>query len=118
MSAEFCLSLGVRFAEMSFGLDFDGAMYNDVYVMTRMVRKQVYIRKDQESLLKRASKELGVTESELIRRGVDQATAGVLKGPRDPEAWAELMKFAQKRGEMKVPQTGRSWTRDELYEDD
>ena len=83
----------------------------------RMVRKQVYIREDQDARLKRASKELGVTESELIRRGVD-ATCSTVKGPRDPEAWAELMAFVKKRAEMKVPQTGRSWTRDELYEDD
>ena len=86
--------------------------------MTRMVRKQVYIREDQESRLKRASKELGVTESELIRRGVDQATAGALKGPRDPASWEEFMAFARKRAKIKVPQTGRTWTRDELYEDD
>ena len=93
-------------------------MYNDVYVMARMVRKQVYIREDQDLRLKRAAKELRVTESELIRRGVDHATASALKGPRDPEAWAELMEFVKKRAEMQVPQTGRSWTRDELYEDD
>ena len=90
-------------------------MYNDVHM--RMVRKQVYISEDQDARLKRASKELGVTESELIRRGVD-ATCSAVKGPRDPEAWAELMAFVKKRAEMKVPQTGRSWTRDELYEDD
>jgi hypothetical protein len=90
-------------------------MYID---MTRMIRKQVYIRDDQESRLKRAAKELGITESELIRRGVDQATAKVMKGPRDPEAWEEAMAFMRKRAAMRVPQTGRSWTRDELYEDD
>jgi hypothetical protein len=61
---------------------------------------------------------LGVTESELIRRGVDQATAQVAKGPRDPKAWEEAMAFMRKRAAMRVPQTGRSWTRDELYEDD
>ena len=86
--------------------------------MVRMVRKQVYIREDQESQLKRAAKTLGVTESELIRRGVDQATAQVVKGPRDPKAWEEAMAFMRKRAAMRVPQTGRSWTRYELYEDD
>jgi hypothetical protein len=86
--------------------------------MSRMIRKQVYIREDQEAQLKRAAKQLGVTESELIRRGVDTATAEAMRGPRDPKAWAELMEFARRRGEMKVPQTGRTWTRDSLYEDD
>jgi hypothetical protein len=93
-------------------------MYNDVYAMTRMVRKQVYIREDQEARLKRAAKELHVTESELIRRGVDRATEEVVKGPRDPKAWDEFMAFARERAKIKVPQTGRNWTRDELYEDD
>jgi hypothetical protein len=83
-----------------------------------MVRKQVYIRADQEARLKRAAKELRLTESELIRRGVDEAVSSALKGPRDPESWAELMEFVKKRAEMQVPQTGRSWTRDDLYEDD
>jgi hypothetical protein len=82
-----------------------------------MVRKQVYISKEQDDRLKRASEVAGVTESELVRRGVDHETAEILKGPRDPEAWAEFMAFAKKRAAMKVPQTGRTWTRDELYED-
>jgi hypothetical protein len=86
--------------------------------MTRMVRKQVYIRRDQEARLKRASKELGITESELIRRGVDKATDEMTKGPRDPKSWAEAMAFMKKRAALNVPQTGRNWTRDELYEDD
>ena len=86
--------------------------------MTRMVRKQVYIRPEQNALLKRRARELGVPESELVRQGIDEATARPPKGPRDPEAWAAFMAFAKKRGEMRVPQTGRTWTRDELYEDD
>jgi len=90
-------------------------MYNDVYM--RMVRKQVYISQDQQARLKRVSKELGVTESELIRRGVD-ATCSVAKGPRDPKAWEEALAFMRERAKLKVPQTGRTWTRDELYEDD
>jgi hypothetical protein len=94
------------------------AMYMMYIVMTRMVRKQVYIRKDQDSRLRRTAKDLGVTESEIIRRGIDHETAEVQNGPRDPQAWAELMEFVKKRAQMKVPQTGRSWTRDELYEDD
>ena len=91
-------------------------MYNDVYM--RMVRKQIYISQDQDARLKRVSKELGVTESELIRRGVDQTTQSVAKGPRDPGAWAEFMAFAKKRAAIKVAQTRRGWTRDDLYEDD
>lgn len=85
--------------------------------MTRMIRKQVYIKPAQEVLLKRAAQEMGVTESELIRRGIDEATSTV-KGPRDPKAWEEALAFMEERAKIKVPQTGRQWTRDDLYEDD
>ena len=48
--------------------------------MARMIRKQVYIREDQDSRLKRASKELGVSESALVRSGLDKVMADALKG--------------------------------------
>ncbi len=81
-----------------------------------MVRKQVYISPEQNRLLKRAAREFGVAESELIRRGVDEATSSV-KGPRDPKAWQEELAFMKERLRIKAPQTGRQWTRDDLYED-
>ena len=42
--------------------------------MGRMVRKQVYIEPEQDELLKRLSKELGVTEAALMRRALDSLT--------------------------------------------
>ena len=100
---------------MELDLDESDAMYNDVCM--RMVRKQVYVSQDQDARLKRVSKELGVTESELIRRGVD-ATCTTVKGPRDPKAWAEFMALAEERARIKAAQVARGWTRDDLYEDD
>lgn len=85
--------------------------------MGRMVRKQVYIAPHQEKLLKRRAKELGVTESELIRRGIDQighVTSGL---PRDYAAWDKAKAFIQERMGIDAPQTGRIWTRDELYDE-
>lgn len=85
--------------------------------MARMVRKQVYITKEQQALLKRRAKALGVPEAEVVRRGIELAgQPGVALRP-DPNAWEELKKDMEKRGRMKVPQTGRSWTREELYEE-
>jgi hypothetical protein len=84
--------------------------------MARMIRKQVYIELGQEELLKRRSRELGVSEAALIRRGIDEVAR---RGPGvlDKKAWEEELAFMKKRARMKVPQTGRSWTRDELYEE-
>jgi hypothetical protein len=51
--------------------------------MRKMVRKQVYIELEQEELLKRRARELGVTESELIRRGINQIVRGAAALPMD-----------------------------------
>ena len=50
-------------------------VYNTMYIngrigMTRMLRKQVYIRPEDQRLLTRAAKRLDVPESEVIRRGI------------------------------------------------
>lgn len=87
--------------------------------MSRMVRKQVYIEPEQEALLKRRARELHVTEAELIRRGIDQVAIGSLRPvpSLDQQAWAEAKAFAKRRRRPIVPQTGRKWTREELYDE-
>lgn len=86
--------------------------------MTRMIRKQVYIEPEQDELLKQRSAELGVTEAELIRRCLDTSLHNVEGQTTDPRAWDEVEAFIEKYRMMDVPQTGRAWTRDELYDDD
>jgi aryl carrier-like protein len=83
----------------------------------RMVRKQIYLEPRQDRLLKARARQLGVTEAELIRQGLDQ----VLDAPAVPpeprlEAWEELMRFFRRRLRMDVPQTGRTWSRGDLYD--
>jgi hypothetical protein len=87
--------------------------------MARMIRKQVYIEERQERTLKRRAKELGLTEAELIRRGIDALDRDPPRAPRPRrlEALAESERYIQKHRRMKVPQTGRRWTREELYEE-
>ena len=86
--------------------------------MSRMIRKQVYIEPRQEELLKRRSRELGISEAELIRRGIDQiAHLPLVALTPSQQAWEEEKTFIQQRMRMNVPQTGRTWTRDELYDE-
>ncbi|MPZ49363.1 MAG: ribbon-helix-helix domain-containing protein [Dehalococcoidia bacterium] len=83
-----------------------------------MVRKQVYIEREQDAALKRLSKRLGVTEAELIRRGIEQVTSeDDEKEAERGEAWKRLEAVMEQRAKMKVPQVERTWTRDELYDD-
>ena len=87
--------------------------------MGRMVRKQLYIEPRQEQLLKRRAKELEISEAELVRRAIDQIehTPTLLSSDLRLRAWEEAKELMEERKKMVVPQTGRSWTRDELYDE-
>lgn len=84
--------------------------------MGRMVRKQIYIKPEQEEALDSRSKELGISEAELIRQYIDDGTARPSAAERE-KALQELLADMKERAKMRVPQTGRDWTRDELYEE-
>ena len=85
--------------------------------MGRMIRKQVYIEPEQEELLKRRSKELGISEAALIRQAIDLLDAADGKSPAARQAWEDELAYMQQRMQLRVPQTGRSWTREEIYEE-
>jgi hypothetical protein len=82
-----------------------------------MIRKQVYITPRHEALLKRRARELGVSEAELIRQGIENAGHGYVAKGYDAQAWNEVRSFMRHRQRLNVPQTERSWKRDELYEE-
>ena len=101
--------------------------------MGRMIRKQVYIEPEQEQLLKRRSKELGISEAALIRQAIDRLGADGDEPPPNRQAWEEAKRviqermklpawqeelaFIKQRMQLRVPQTGRSWTREEIYDE-
>jgi hypothetical protein len=84
-----------------------------------MIRKQVYIDEAQEEFLKQQTKQLGVTEAELIRRGIDmlRSNGPARRAPFDPEAWQHLMAFFAERARLPSTETGRTWTREDAYEE-
>lgn len=85
--------------------------------MSRMVRKQVYIEPEQDRSLKRRARELGVTEAELVRRGIEAVAGGpALAFAADHQAWEEELAFMRERMKIVAPQRGRGWTREELYD--
>ena len=96
-------------------------MYVAMYIggngspMAEMVRKQVYIEPRQEDLLKALAKELGVTESELIRHGIDRGLAGMAEFRPDPAAWKEAERYILRRVRKGPVRGKRRWTREELY---
>ncbi len=85
--------------------------------MSRMVRKQVYIEPRQEASLKRRAQELGISQAELLRRCIDRIGIAPPAMPRDEAAWEEAKAYIEERMSVEGPQTSRTWTRDELYDD-
>jgi len=82
-----------------------------------MIRKQVYIEERQDRLLKRYARQRGATQAELIREGIELLARRATAAPSRDRALREFWDFARKRAAMRVPQTGRTWTREELYEE-
>lgn len=89
-------------------------MYNKG--MGRMIRKQIYIKPEQDEMLKERARRVGMSEAELIREYIEKGMQQPTEAERK-KAWEKERAFIEKRMKMRVPQTGRQWTRDELYEE-
>jgi hypothetical protein len=85
--------------------------------MSRLIRKQIYIEPEQDAVLKRRARELGVSESEIVRRAIDGTDADTSSEETRLAALEEVLSVMRARAALDVPQTGRTWTRDDLYEE-
>ena len=85
--------------------------------MTQMLRKQIYIPKRQQILLKKLAKVRGVSQAEVIRQAIEREA--VLSAARpaasDRSALEDFIRFGLSRRAVQDT-TQRSWTREELYE--
>lgn len=84
--------------------------------MTHMIRKQVYIQPEHEEILKRKSHQLRVTESEIIRLGIERLGRAHAPEVLDDDAWQEELVFMRERATLSAAKPARRWTRDELYD--
>ncbi len=88
--------------------------------MERMVRKQIYISRQQDARLKRLAKRRGVSEAEIIRQALDQRLSGGkthLFQP-NPQAWEDALEFMmQLRARGPIPNQRRTWKREDAYEE-
>jgi hypothetical protein len=80
-----------------------------------MIRKQVYLRADQDRRLKALARTLGVSEAELIRQSVDRSVLGAGLNRPDPAAWAAERRLVAARQARRRLRGRRDWTRDDLY---
>jgi len=88
--------------------------------MTRMIRKQVYIQKRQQLILRRLARARGVSEAEIIRQAIDHQVSGgrVRALPPDSAAWQKALAFIRSlQAQGPVSDQPRRWTREEAYEE-
>ena len=87
--------------------------------MTHMIRKQIYIQRHQQTLLKRLARLRGLSEAEIIRQAIErEVAAGAKKAlPSNAASLQEFLKFARSRRATGTTGTTRNWKRDDLYEE-
>lgn len=84
--------------------------------MSDLVRKQFYISKKHDALLKERAKELGTTEAELVRQAIE-GQLGKIRFPRKIlSQWQEESKFIRELSGNGPVEGGRFWKRDDLYD--
>ena len=85
--------------------------------MARMVRKQIYLEPHQEQRLKALSRLLQVSEAELIRRALDLYLFETLVSRSRLAVWEQEKAFIEQWMAQGPVPGGRTWTREELYEE-
>jgi hypothetical protein len=86
---------------------------------THMVRKQIYIHKRQNALLKCLSQARGVSEAEIIRQAIDREISGgaARSTTGDRTAWEEFEAFQMARRELGITGEPLRWNRQEIYDE-
>lgn len=87
--------------------------------MARMVRKQIYIQKRQQDLLKKLSDSRGTSEAEVIRNALDrELQRGAGQTRPDPRSWEQAYQFMLALHEQgPLEKQSRDWVREDLYEE-
>jgi predicted DNA-binding protein len=85
--------------------------------MATMVRKQVYLEPNQNERLKAWAEETGKSEAAIIREALDRWLEQERKLHDTEEAWEEVTTYVRERAAQGPVPGGRTWTREELYED-
>lgn len=85
--------------------------------MAEMVRKQIYIHRRQQALLRRLAHARGVSEAEIVRQAIEREAMGEGHALEtyDAGAWDEILAFVASRNHA----TGAApyqWRREDAYD--
>jgi hypothetical protein len=84
-----------------------------------MVRKQIYIHKRQDDLIKRLAEARGVSEAEVIRNAIEKEMHGFQNLPvsQGSSALDEFIQLAISKRNAGLKGGAYHWNRDEIYEE-
>jgi hypothetical protein len=79
-----------------------------------MVRKQIYLRRDQDRFVKKIAKNEGRTEAEVIREAIQE----LARAKERESAWETQKKLLERWGQEapSAARTGRTWKREDAYD--
>lgn len=84
--------------------------------METKIRKQIYLGRQQNEIVKQASQRLGVSEAEVIRQAIVAQSRRFRGAQHDLTAWERERSFIQSLIEQGEAAGQRSWRREDLYE--
>ena len=87
--------------------------------MSDVIRKQFYIHKRHQILLKKLSQTKGVSEAEIIRQAIEHEAAGNQRqaATSDRNAWEEILATVEARKALGVHAPPYAWDRQDAYID-
>ena len=88
-------------------------------IMSEMVRKQFYIHKRHQILLRKLAKAKGVSEAEIVRQAIEHEAAGSGRQHLAPDrsAWEEIISAAEARTALASEATAYQWDRQDAYQE-
>jgi hypothetical protein len=87
--------------------------------MSEMIRKQFYIDKRHQILLRKLARARGVSEAEIVRQAIEHEAAGSrrqLSAP-DRSAWEEIISAAEARTALDEAASAYRWDRQDAYQE-
>ena len=87
--------------------------------MSGMVRKQIYIHKWQDDLIKHLAEARGISEAEVIRNAIEKEMHGSQNLPvsQSSSALDEFIQLAISKRAAALKGESYRWNRDEIYEE-
>ena len=87
--------------------------------MGEMIRKQFYIHKRHQLLLRKLARAKGVSEAEIIRQAIEHEAAGSERRPiaGDRIAWEEILATVEARKALDKQAVPYDWDREDSYQE-